>query len=233
MTRRTPPIKSARAIMASRKEPNGSLDFFPTPPWATRALMEAVFPAAELTRLWRRGSAWDPACGEGHMSEVLVEYFGHVYSTDIHDYGYQGTYSIGTANFLTMVPGAQADWIITNPPFKTSLDFVLRALDLSRVGVAMFIRTQWAIEGCGRYEKLFRDRPPTLFAPFVERVPLCKGHWDPDGSTATAYCWLVWVHGREPMAPFWIPPGQRKLLTRPDDRERFAAWSIPTQEAAE
>jgi hypothetical protein len=84
-----------------------------------------------------------------------------------------------------------------------------------------------------RHERLFRDNPPTLFAPFTERVNLCKGRWDPDGSTATAYCWLVWIKERERMAPFYIPPGQRKALSRPDDRARFAAWSLPQTEAAE
>ncbi len=31
------PINGARAIMGSRQEPDDSLDYFPTPPWATRA----------------------------------------------------------------------------------------------------------------------------------------------------------------------------------------------------
>jgi len=35
----------------------------------------------------------------------------------------------------------------------------------------MLVRTTW-IEGIGRYESIFRDRPPTLYAPFVERVPM-------------------------------------------------------------
>lgn len=165
------------------------------------------------------------------MSQVLPEYFGLVRESDVHPYGDHELF-----DFLSPMlspPTRTFDWIVTNPPFKVSLEFTHRALDLARVGVAMFIRTQWAIEGCARYERLFRDRPPTLFAPFMERVPLCKGRWDPNGSTATAYCWLVWVHGREPMAPFYIPPGQRKALTRPDDIARFAAWSLPQQEAAE
>jgi hypothetical protein len=62
----------------------------------------------------------------------------------------------------------------------------LRALDLANDGVAVLVRTQW-IEGASRYWQLFRDRPPALFAPFVERVPMVKGRWDPDASTATAY----------------------------------------------
>src|ERR1700722_14979045 len=33
------PINGGRAVMANRNEPDDSLDFFPTPPWGTRALM--------------------------------------------------------------------------------------------------------------------------------------------------------------------------------------------------
>lgn len=230
MTHRKPPLpKGARAVMASRVEKKGSADNFWTPPWATRALMEVVWPRIFGGSTGDRLTAWEPACGEGHMAEILQDYFRVVYSSDLYDYGYGRT----GIDFLKPLRRSPVNWIITNPPFNTALDFTLRALDLARVGVAMFVRTQWAVEGCARFDKLFQERPPTLFAPFVERVNLCKGRWEPKGSTATAYCWLVWVHGRQPMAPFWIPPGQRKRLTRPDDVERFAAWSLTQLEAAE
>jgi hypothetical protein len=101
-----------------------------------------------------------------------------------------------------------------------------RALDLANDGVAMLVRTQW-IEGVGRYQKLFRDRPPTLYAPFVERVPMVKGRWDPEASTATAYAWFVWCKRASGLARIiWIPPGCRAGLARADDRRRFAAWSL-------
>ena len=208
-----------RAIIASRQEPKDSLDYFPTPPWATRVLIERIFP-----RLGRPAMriAWEPACGEGHMAEVLAEYFSDVQATDIFDYGY-GDVPI---DFLTEDAGVAPDWIITNPPFgEKSEQFVLRALDLANVGVAMFVRLQW-LETNGRYERIFRDRPPTLIAFFAERVNLCKGRWEPDGSTATAYIWLIWVKGMAPRAPFWIPPGQREALTRPDDADRFTAHPV-------
>lgn len=238
MTKRKPPINGARSVMAGRKERGDSLDLFCTPPWATRALCEIVLPhcLSELLSFTRRyhypsgWTVWEPACGRGHMSDVLEEYFSEILATDIKDYRRKGR----RLDFLNQQTVGPWDWIITNPPYNLALEFTERALDTAQVGVAMFVRCQWAVEGVERYERLWRDRPPTLHAYFTERVPLCKGKWDPDGSTATAYCWLVWIKGREPMPPFWIPPGQRKALTRPDDRERFAAWSIPkTLEAAE
>lgn len=161
---------------------------------------------------------WEPACGEGHMSEVLDEYFVDGFASDIHDYGGN---NIRDFLMVPAIPG-EFDWIITNPPFrKKALAFTLRALDLARVGVAMFARVQW-LDTIGRHDQLFKPTPPTLIAFFSERVPLHMGRWEPDGRTATFYCWLVWLHGARRRPPFWIPPGCRKKYTHADDRERFA-----------
>lgn len=222
-------MESGRAIMASRVEPNDSLDYFPTPPWATRALVEHVLPRlkslAELGQSW----AWEPACGEGHIAEVLSEYFADVFATDIFDYGYGALADfLETGNVADMLGGEAhtVDWIITNPPFGDKSEaFVLRAIALAGTGVAMFVRLQW-LETEGRYERIFKDHPPTLIAFFAERVNLCKGRWEPEGSTATAYIWLIWVIGQAPQPPFWIAPGCRDSLSRPDDAERFTQHPV-------
>jgi hypothetical protein len=210
-------INGARAVMSSRQEPDDSLDFFPTPPWATRALMEEV-----IRPCWWHYSVFEPACGEGHIAEVLAEYFSVVKASDVHDYGYAGVINFLEAEF----DRRDFDWIITNPPFGDKTEqFVLRALDLAIVGVAMFVRLQW-LESIGRYETIFRDHPPTQIAFFAERVNLCKGRWEPDGTTATAYIWLVWRKGRQLYPPIWIPPGQRERLTFKDDVKRFTAHPV-------
>ena len=217
--------KGFTAVMAQRREPPDALDYFPTPLWSTRALFRHVLPAVGVDAI---SSAWEPACGEGHMAAVITEFAcASVTASDIFQYGY------GTAphDFVNDDPLTRPDWIITNPPFSIACEFTLRALDLANEGVAMLVRTQW-IEGVGRYEKLFRDRPPTVYAPFVERVPMVKGRWDPDASTATSYAWFVWRTGAggSPRI-FWIPPGCRVALTCPDDRQRFAAWTLAPADA--
>jgi hypothetical protein len=218
--------KGFTSVMARRCEPPDALDFFPTPLWATRALFRYVLPAAGFLTINR---VWECACGEGHMAAVIEEFARDpVIASDIFDYGF------GSAphDFLHDDPLAQPDWIITNPPFSIACEFTLRAIEIAREGVAMLVRTQW-IEGIGRYKKLFRDWPPTLYAPFVERVPMVKGRWDPDASTATSYAWFVWRKSlvAEPTRVFWIPPGCRTALTRADDRRRFAAWTLSPPEA--
>ena len=204
------------AVMAQRREPPDALDYFPTPPWATRAFFRHVLPALDIEVI---GSVWEPACGEGHMAAVIAEFTSRVISSDIFDYGY------GTAphDFLYDAPLTMPAWIVTNPPFKIACEFALRALELAADGVALLVRTQW-VESEGRYQKLFRDRPPALYAPFVERVAMIKGRWDPNTSTATSYAWFVWSrqHAALPPRIFWISPGCRAALTHTDDHRRFA-----------
>jgi len=216
-------IKGDRAIMASRQEPDDSLDYFPTPPWATRAVVETVLGRLGHSASFHAQSAWEPACGEGHMAEVLREYFGDVVATDIHDYGYGDRVS----DFLARdADNVEADWIFCNPPFGDKAEaFVLKALERARIGVAMFLRLQW-LETIGRYERVFQPHPPAVIAQFAERVPVHKGRWEPDGDTATAYLWIVWLKqasGPRRTEFYWIPPGQRDALTYEGDIERFTA----------
>lgn len=229
MAHKTP--AAARSIMASRQEPDDSRDMFPTPPWATRALIEVVMPQIGVTHhQMRDGVILEPACGEGHMAEVLREYSRGVIASDIHDYGYGD----GVQDFTTWNPSCEWDrphWIITNPPYNGREEiFALRAIDIATVGVALFVRQQW-LETVGRYGRIFKPHPPSIIAQFSERVPLARGRWNPDGSTATAYLWIIWLRERlrGPVQFFWIPPGQRDRLTLPDDSRRFTAHPVIRQ----
>ena len=63
---------TSHAVMSQRMEAKDSADDFPTPPWATRALIEhAISEPAKLKHL----TCWEPACGEGHMAKVLADHF--------------------------------------------------------------------------------------------------------------------------------------------------------------
>src|SRR3984893_7971869 len=76
---------TSHAVMAQRAELKNSLDDFPTPPWATRGLIEhAIMAKDSLGAL----TCLEPACGRGHMSVTLSEYFQKVLSSDVFDYGF-------------------------------------------------------------------------------------------------------------------------------------------------
>lgn len=200
---------TSHAVMAQRIEPADSPDDFPTPPWATRGLIEHILDdkksLATMTCL-------EPACGAGHMAKVLEEYFGEVKAADAYPYGHGPI-----RDFLTYPYETNAvDWVITNPPFRLAKEFVLRSLRVARQGVAILARTVF-LESSGRYNAIFQEHPPTKFAQFVERVPMIKGRLDRKATTATGYAWLVWEKGA-PKAPrlMWVPPCRKELERRSD-----------------
>lgn len=213
---------TSHAVMAQRSEAHDSLDDFPTPPWATRALIEHV--------IWPSGAgwpqkpsdhtAWEPACNRGFMVKPLAEYFGHVWASDVASYGFgeQGDFLI--PGQVPWDDGRGVDWIISNPPFRLAEQFIERASQVAKVGFAFLVRTSF-LEGVGRFDSLFSKNPPSIVAQFAERVPMVKGRYDPDASTATSYCWLVWCTEDIPGSTrlVWIPPCKRTL-------ERESDWPI-------
>ena len=54
-------------------------DFFPTPEWATHAL---------INNEEFEGTIWEPACGDGTMAEVLKQTGCPVEASDLYDRGY-------------------------------------------------------------------------------------------------------------------------------------------------
>jgi hypothetical protein len=200
------------AVMQQRSEPHDSLDDFPTPPWATRALCEYIarYSARRLGDL----SCREPAANRGHMVKPLFEYFGHVMASDVHDYG--AGYRVEDYLFGPDEHFDRTDWTITNPPFKLAEQFIDRALRLSRLGAAVIVRSAF-LEGVGRHERLFSQTPPSAVLQFTERVVMHKGKLSANGSTATAYAWLVWFKDRAGPTVFdWIEPC-RKRLERSED----------------
>lgn len=215
---------TSHAVMSQRTEAKDSPDDFPTPPWATRALLEHVLGD---TKTRRKQTCLEPACGAGHMAKVLNEYFGRVECSDAYEYGYGMK-----RDFLAKpYPPASYDWVITNPPFRLAEEFLMSALEVARHGVAILARTVF-LESAGRYNTIFRENPPSKFAQFVERVPMVKGRLDKKASTATGYAWFVWdksAAGSVQLA--WVPPC-RKELERHGDYETANLFSRRIKVAA-
>lgn len=196
---------TSHAVMAQRIEVHDSLDDFPSPPWSGRALCVHVLPqfiAEPLDTL----TVWEPAANRGYLAKPFAEFFGNVIGSDIHDYG--AGYDV--LDFLMpIVPASVPDLILTNPPFRLATQFVRRAMSVSRLGCAVLVRGTW-METLERYN-LFQEYPPTVVAQFVERVPMVKGRYDPKASTATAYAWVVFLHGQTDTRWRHIPPCRRTL----------------------
>lgn len=137
---------------------------------------------------------WEVACGQGDLSERLKQYGYKVYSTDLVDRGYGD----GQLDFLTYEGKWNGD-ILTNPPYKRSVEFIEKAMDIIPDGkkVYMFLKIQF-LEGKARKE-LFKKYPPKTVYVSSSRILCAKNGKFEDmkgtGGSAVAYAWYEFEKG--------------------------------------
>ena len=149
-------------------------DFYPTPPEATQALLNFL-------RIPEGTKVWEPACGEGHMVEVMEQNRLEVIGTDIQT---------GT-DFLQADPPDGVEWIITNPPFSLAEQFIRKSAE-HYVPFAMLLKSQYW--HAARRVALFSQITPAYVLPLT---------WRPDflfktrgkGSPLMDVIWCVWKPG--------------------------------------
>jgi hypothetical protein len=163
---------------ASADHSRNEADFYPTPPECTEALLDAC------GHLFR-GRVWEPACGDGAISKVLVAAGMAVYSSDLRHSGF----GVGGIDFLatSITP---LGGIITNPPFNLAEAFIRHACSFG-VPVAMLLKaTYWH---AASRQALFHDTGPRAVLPMLWRPNFAP---DRGKSPTMDVCWTVW--GSEP-----------------------------------
>ncbi|ADU12020.1 hypothetical protein Astex_0322 [Asticcacaulis excentricus CB 48] len=194
------------------------LEYFPTPPWAVRAMAEqmpSVFQDPKLQRVF------EPAAGRGHIYEPLrqigLERGFEVRGQDIYAHDPAKGFAVGDFLFPGVTyPGV--DVVVTNPPFKLAADFVQRGLEIA-ADVILLCRLSF-LNTAARHDLHFNNSVGNLttLLPCIERVPMVLGRYDPQASTATEYAWFHYRRGYTG-APVVkpIPPGSRTRHQRPED----------------
>ena len=163
-------LKTKRTMQKQKQMVGGDtgnrreLDFYPTPPEVTHALMNVI---------GRFGVIHEPACGQMDMVAVLMEYSDKVLAGDI---------TLGQ-DYLTLEPKG-ADAIITNPPFFLAEQFITKALKEAPV-VAMLLKGHYW-QAKKRYD-FFIKNPPSLILPLTWR-PDFSGK----GAPTMEMAWSVW-----------------------------------------
>lgn len=136
---------------------------------------------------------WEPACGEGNLSEVLKEHGYNVYSTDLIDRGYQDE----QIDFLKSNNKWLGD-IITNPPFKFANEFIIKSLASVHNcnKVCMFMKLT-SLSGKKRFKEIYSKYPPTKIYVFSGRYTCSKNN-NPNlfKGGAMDYCWMIWEKGK-------------------------------------
>ncbi len=151
------------------------LDLYETPEWVTEVLIPHI-PK-------RIHHIWEPACGNGKMSNVLRKYIP-IWASDIK-YG---------DDFFDR-RSTRGNAIVTNPPFKLSREFIEHALELMKPidgFVAMLLKVDYDSAKTRRH--LFAD-----CEAFSKKVVLTKriawfveADGKPKASPSENHAWYIW-----------------------------------------
>jgi len=136
------------------------------------------------------GKVWEPCCGQGHISKVLLSHGMDVYSSDLENHGY-GEIDI---NFLTT--WKHVDSIITNPPWPFDgapwLLFPSHAIHLARK-VAMLM-PMFFLDHAQRRSFIAKNPPKAIYAflPNVWGIHVVAWWvWERDSKQETVIRWLT------------------------------------------
>ena len=108
-------------------------DFFPTPRWATFALIDNENFSGDI---------WECACGDGSMSRVLEETGRSIQSTDLYERGY------GEAGHDFLEARQRMPNIVTNPPYNSAEGFAAIGTKLADQKFALGLATPRFLRGC-------------------------------------------------------------------------------------
>jgi hypothetical protein len=174
-------------------------DFFPTPAWATQALVEnEPF----------EGDIWECACGDGEMARVLAAAGYKVKATDLYPRGF----GKGGVDFLAATRAC--DNIVTNPPYNAAEAFVAQGLKLARRKFALLLRLAF-LEGANRANTIFLKSPPARVWVFSERITFYMRDAERAGSGTTAYAWFVWDKDASGQTELrWLKPGYKAASSK-------------------
>lgn len=175
--------------IAINKEKRQKEDWYVTPRHVTEALIE---------REYFTGTIWEPACGDGAMSKVLIGYGYNVISSDLFDRGYGETgvdFLKSEYDFIGKRIGIRAHNIITNPPYSRGIlnKFIYKAVSETPRKVCMVMRIQ-ALETLPRRE-IFKEFPPARVWVFSDRVMMLNGGQETKDKSQMCYAWFVWEAG--------------------------------------
>jgi hypothetical protein len=171
-------------------------DFFPTPAWATYALVENESFVGEI---------WEPACGDGAMAQVLALRGNPVTASDLYDRGF-GQSGIDFLNSTWVT-----DNIVTNPPYNAAEAFVRTGINNARRKFALLLRLAF-LEGANRAKTIFLSCPPSRVWVFSERITFYPAGAIRKGTGTTAYAWFVWDKDTPGATELkWFKPGYKNM----------------------
>lgn len=163
--------------IAGRKIAFDGADFYETPSWATKKLIE---------KEKFNGDILEPCSGYGAISKEFEIAGYKVISSDIRD----NVYGIGNKSIFDY-ESKSFDNIITNPPYGIAMQVIEKSLEISKYKVAMLLKLTF-LESEKRKE-FFENKKLEKVYVFRKRVTMFPhGNEKPKNSGTITYAWFIW-----------------------------------------
>jgi hypothetical protein len=183
-------------------------DFYPTPAWVTRCLLDTV-PL--------RGVVWEPCAGQGAMAKVIVERGFQVVATDLSWMDDPVFPVVGGVDALHSRLPAGVQAIVTNPPYAREIlphlvDHWLRVLEPVGGQLCLLLRSLWG-ESRGGQTRTSKHLAYQGRIKLPGRIRWLEGTLEDKGvSPQHDHCWVIWDWRRDPSRmPFEVSAGDPRL----------------------
>lgn len=157
-------------------------DFYETPDW---------LPLAILDHANIEGTIGEPCAGYNAIADVFKMAGFNVWTNDL-DTQKPADYHGNAADPEYMATLPDADWLITNPPYKDlSAPIVANAFSKAKKGIVMVLKMNWW-EVCKDRVQFLKDHPPTCIINvprYCYRKGTATGKWATDEAPTIAYIW--------------------------------------------
>lgn len=162
-------------------------DFYQTPYHCTRLLLD------QLQNSWHIHSKditiLEPCSGKGAITKVFDEYGLNFVSYDL----FPANVDLISQDFLDET--RVFDYIITNPPYNISNEFILKAKQIASRGFALLLPINY-LQGKKRFKEIWSDKKYPLTNVFVfTRYLLMSEDIRQDGtcdSGMVVFAWFIW-----------------------------------------
>ena len=166
-------------------------DYYTTDPTAVEQFIKHITKIYGLVTGSFFNSIWEPACGCGNISKVLVSHGYKVISSDLYDRGY----GFSGRDFLESVGVPKyCNTIITNPPYALADDFVKHAMKILPVGGKYFALMNLSyLAGQKRYHEIYCNSYLRAIHVYPHRINCYKNNENTGHSSPVNYAWFEYV----------------------------------------
>lgn len=175
-------------IIAEATRLTNELEALETPEWAIRALLKREVLTHHVI---------DPNCGFGMLARCASDAGYDVTANDIFDWGYEGQNF--TLDFLSdkaahhLAHHVKGKTVLMNPPFKMSVEFIKRAMELGAQKIVMFCTLTFF--GTQERRTFINDNKPSRIYVCGDRATCWRfdvPEQERKGTTSKQFAFFVW-----------------------------------------